>query len=730
MTKAKYPILKMSCVMCAMSIENKLKTIEPIISYSVNVATRTLDVEFDSKQITPQQIKQHIKDAGYDILIGDENIDLDDLERKEFASLLKRVVVAWLLAGAIMYLSMFHVITPISVWSMVLMSGVVLFYSGRNFFVGAFKQLKNKSSNMDTLVALSTFVAFAFSTTNAIFPKFLAEKGFHDVYFFEASTMIIAFVLLGKILEEKAKNKTSVAIKSLMGLQPKTAILLVDGVEQEVLLESLTKFDIIIVKPGEKIPVDGKVVSGNSFVDESMISGEPIPVEKQKGNMLLAGTINQNGFLVFEATKVGEETVLAQIISMVKNAQNSKAPVQRAVDKVSSIFVPTIIILSLLTFAVWSFFGAGQYPAHTILTSISVLVIACPCALGLATPTALMVGIGRAAQKQILIKDATALEGMCKVDVVVLDKTGTITVGKPSVEEIVWIEKNEVDVSALYSIERKSEHPLSDAIVEFLKKDSIKAVRVDGFENIVGRGVVAKCKEDSYWVGNLALMESYSIEPSADNQEVISIHQNRGETVVLFGKNDMLLAIIPISDTIKPTSFAAIKELQRNNIEVHILTGDSANSAAHWANELGVKYFKAEVLPHQKQEYIANLQSLGRKVAMVGDGINDSQALAAADVSIAMGKGTDIAMDIAMVTLISSDLSKVLETITLSRKTVKIIHENLFWAFIYNIIAIPIAAGILFPSFGILLNPMWASAAMAFSSISVVLNSLRLRKIK
>lgn len=731
MEKRNYPILKMSCVMCANSIEKKLSTVKGLNSYSVNVATRMLSVEYDSSEITPEDIKKEIIDAGYDIVIDTKAGNLEQVERRQFNELRIKVILAWVLSSVVMWLSMVHIKGDWANWVMLIFSGVVIFYCGRSFYVNAYRQLKNRSSNMDTLVALSTLVAFSFSSFNVFAPEFWISRGVESPIYFEAATMIIAFVMLGKLLEEKAKKRTSSAIKGLMGLQSKTATLVTGDIEQEVLIETLNVDDKISVKPGEKIPVDGVVVSGVSFVDESMISGEPVAVEKQRGKKVLAGTINQNGSLIFEATEVGEMTVLSQIIRMVEKAQNSKAPVQKSVDKVSRIFVPTIMIIAVMTFMLWYIVGGEEYFARGILSTISVLVIACPCALGLATPTALMVGIGRAAQKHILIKDATALEAMCKVDTVVLDKTGTITEGKPMVSNIIWEDViTDIDKSALLSIEKKSEHPLSGAIVDRLKLDGVLPVKVNEFENRPGMGVVANIGERRYWVGNVVLSDDFSVLLTEDAKRNVEKEQKNGHTVVLFGCEKELLSIIVISDTLKETSQKAIELLQQKGIEVHMLTGDSEEAARYWATRLNIKSFKAAVLPEQKQIYIESLQSKGKIVAMVGDGINDSQALAKANVSIAMGKGTDIAMDVAMITLITSDLSKIHETISLSKRTVRIVHENLFWAFIYNSIGIPIAAGILFPIWGILLNPMFASAAMAFSSVSVVLNSLRLRRFK
>ena len=549
--------------------------------------------------------------------------------------------------------------------------------------------------------------------------------------YYEASGVIIAFVLLGKLMEERAKNSTSSAIKSLMGLQPKTARLVTDGKEEEVPISSLKRGNIVSVRPGEKIPVDGTLLQGSSSVDESMLSGEPIPVEKVAGDRVLAGTINQIGAFTMEATGVGNETVLAQIVKMVQAAQGSKAPVQRIVDKISGIFVPVVVLLSIVTFICWMVIGGGDYFSYALLSAVSVLVIACPCALGLATPTALMVGMGKGAERHILIKDAYALETLCKVDTIVLDKTGTLTEGIPVVVDSCWLtESNVCYLDILYTAEQKSEHPLASAIIRWLEDSGASTCEAGNFESLTGRGIRMEVNGVTYWVGSHGLLEVFGSEIPDDTMKQIRKWQDNGISVVYYGEGNRLLAVLAISDRIKPTSAAAVKTLTDMGIEVHLLTGDGVKTAERVADTLGIKYFKAEVMPDDKEEYIMALQKLGKKVAMVGDGINDSQALARADVSIAMGKGTDIAMDVAMVTLITSDLLLLPEAIKLSKRTVRLIHQNLFWAFIYNLIGIPLAAGVLFPVNGLLLNPMLASAAMAFSSVSVVLNSLRLKFMK
>lgn len=543
--------------------------------------------------------------------------------------------------------------------------------------------------------------------------------------------MIIAFVLLGKLMEERAKNSTSSAIKGLMGLQPKTARLVTDGREEEVPISNLQVGNVVSVRPGEKIPVDGTLLQGSSSVDESMLSGEPIPVEKNAGDRVLAGTINQKGAFTMEATSVGGTTVLAQIVQMVQSAQGSKAPVQRIVDKISGIFVPVVVLLSFLTFVCWLVIGGESYFSYALLSAVSVLVIACPCALGLATPTALMVGMGKGAEQHILIKDAFALENLCKVDTVVLDKTGTLTEGVPVVTDSYWISDDNIRyLDVLYTAEQKSEHPLASAILCWLEESGAKVCEAENFESLTGRGVRIQVEGVTYWVGSQGLLDIFQAGIPEKVRKQIGQWQEDGQSVVFYGQETRLLAVLAISDRIKPTSAEAVKELKKQGIEVHLLTGDGVRTAERVAATLDIGYYKAEVMPNDKEEYIISLQQQGKKVAMVGDGINDSQALARADVSIAMGKGTDIAMDVAMVTLITSDLLLLPGAIRLSKQTVRLIYQNLFWAFIYNVIGIPLAAGVLFPINGLLLNPMLASAAMAFSSVSVVLNSLRLKFMK
>ena len=579
---------------------------------------------------------------------------------------------------------------------------------------------------MDTLVALSTGVAYLFSVFNTLFPDYWHRRGLHAHVYFEASAVVIAFILLGKLLEEKAKGNTSSAIKKLMGLQPKTVTIVhTNGHQAEIPISDVKVGDILLVRPGDKIAVDGKVETGSSYVDESMITGEPIPVEKSMGASVFAGTMNQKGSFQFSARKVGGDTVLAQIIKMVQDAQGSKAPVQKLVDKIAGIFVPVVIAIALLTLIVWLIAGGENGFTQGLVAMVTVLVIACPCALGLATPTAIMVGVGKGAEHGILIKDAESLELAMKVTAVVLDKTGTITEGRPAVTDIAWLNGNSELAPVLASIEKQSEHPLAEAVVNYLS--IAQSLPVEHFESITGAGTKATVAGATYYAGNEKLLKTNSI--SIDKVLLSTAQQwlQEAKTVIYFADDKKALCVIAISDKIKESSVRAIKQLNDAGIEVYMLTGDNVATAAAIAAQAGIKQYKAEVLPVQKAEFVKSLQQAGKVVAMVGDGINDSNALAQADVSIAMGKGSDIAMDVAKMTIISSDLMKIPEAIKLSRYTVSTIRQNLFWAFIYNVIGIPLAAGVLYPINGFLLNPMIAGAAMALSSVSVVSNSLRLK---
>ena len=734
-TRQSFPVLEMTCAACAVSVESMLKNTPGVKEASVNFANQSALVDYDSSIAKTADLQNAVRSIGYDLVIDTENSKAiqEESQMREYEKLKRRTIWSSILSVPVVVIGMFYMDMPYGNHISMILTAPVVFYFGRNFFIHAWKQARFGKANMDTLVALSTGIAFLFSFFNTVFPEFWHARGIHPHVYYEAAAVVIAFISLGKLLEERAKSNTGSAIKKLMGLQPKTVRVIMDEVEMEFPISAVQVGYSILVRPGEKIPVDGIVTSGSSFVDESMISGEPIAVEKKAGEKVFAGTINQKGSFQFEAKKVGGDTILAQIIKMVQEAQGSKAPVQRLVDKIAGIFVPIVIGIAMLTFATWMILGGDQAFTHALLTSVTVLVIACPCALGLATPTAIMVGVGKGAENNILIKDAESLELAQRVNAIILDKTGTITEGRPVVTDMFWTEGGNASEhynDILYTIEVQSEHPLAQAIVDRLKEKNIKAIQLNGFQSITGKGVEAKANGSSFYLGNEALMKEKKIQLPENVKTKAEAWQNEAKTVVYFSNQANVLAILAIADKIKETSAQAIQTLQNKGIDVYMLTGDNAQTAQAVAKQVGLKNFKAEVMPADKAAFIKQLQAEGKTVAMVGDGINDSHALAQADVSIAMGKGSDIAMDVAKMTLITSDLNSIPKALKLSTKTVMGIRQNLFWAFIYNLIGIPIAAGILYPFNGFLLNPMLAGAAMALSSVSVVSNSLRLKFIR
>jgi P-type Cu2+ transporter len=729
MAKKTVTVTNMSCAACAGSVERFLNNQEGVNAAAVNFANETAQIEFT--EITSfETLKSAVQSIGYDLIETDSDEGKEQAEQvkeNEYRKLRKRVMGAMIFSVPLFIIGMFFMDMPYGNYIMWALSTPMLFYFGQQFYVGAWNQLKHRSANMDTLVAMSTGIAYLFSVFNTLYPQFWEKRGIHAHVYFEASGIIIAFILLGKLLEERAKGNTSSAIKKLMGLQPKTVTIITpEGNQQEVAVNTLQVGTIVLVKPGERIAVDGEVVEGNSYVDESTINGEPIPVSKTAGDKVFAGTMNQKGSFQFRAEKVGGETLLAQIIKMVEEAQGSKAPVQQLADKISAIFVPTVMIIALITFILWMIFAKEFNFEHGLIAAVTVLIIACPCALGLATPTAIMVGVGKAAEKGILIKDAESLELAQKVTTVILDKTGTITEGKPVVVNEKWFNEEDLFKNILFSIEKSSEHPLADAIVEKMSSTGIFLPSLV-VENISGQGIQGKYEGENYFVGNAILMKEKGIELTTEQTDWLNGELQKAHTVVLFANTSEVLAIISIADKIKSTSIEAVKRMHKNGLKMVMLTGDNKQTAAAVAKEVAIDAFEANVLPSEKANYVKTLQEKGEVVAMVGDGINDSNALAQADVSIAMGKGSDIAMDVAKMTIISSDLVKVSDAIHVSKQTSAAIRQNLFWAFIYNVIGIPIAAGILYPINGFLLDPMWAGAAMAFSSVSVVSNSLLLK---
>jgi len=727
--KRQIPVLQMGCASCANKIASKVQALNGIVSAEVNYASAMLSLEFLPKIITLSEVQKAVQEAGYDLFIeegANENKTLSSIQEEKMTTLKNKTIWALLLALPIVIIGMFFMEMPYANEIMWVLATPVVFGFGSSFFVNAWKQAKHRSANMDTLVALSTGVAYIFSVFNTLFPEYWHQKGLHGHVYFEGAAVVIAFILLGKWLEENAKSNTSTAIKKLMALQPNEVTLWLDNEQQKVIPIAQVKVgDKLLVKPGERIAVDGVVISGDSYVDESMLSGEPIPVLKKANEKVWAGTLNQKGSLVFQAVQIGSETLLAHIVKTVQDAQGSKAPVQKKVDFIASIFVPVVMAIAVVAFVLWWILGGENGFTQGILALVTVLVIACPCALGLATPTAIMVGVGKGAENGILIKDALSLELAQKIDTIVLDKTGTITEGKPKVTEELWSSNDSNLRSILLNIESQSEHPLAEAVVQHLQ--GVPTVSITNFESITGQGVRAKVEGEEYFIGNPSFLKAHQIEINDDFLQKSTAWEAEAKTVIGFANATSVLALLAISDAVKPTSVAAICELEQMGIAVYMLTGDAEKAAQAMAEQTGITHYKGGVLPQQKADFIKELQAQGKKVAMVGDGINDSTALAQADVSIAMGKGSAIAMEVANMTLMTSDLHKIPQAIRLSKATVATIHQNLFWAFIYNVIGVPIAAGILFPFNGFLLNPMLAGAAMALSSVSVVSNSLRLK---
>lgn len=738
---AVYPLLKLHCAGCAHRVENIAAKQPGVEKASANFAAGLLNVEYNDT-FEPEKLQKVIQNAGYDLIIDNRDpfTEQEKENRRLYAVLKKKVLVTWILAVPLMVLGMAHGWHfPGKDLIMMWLSFFILYIGGRQFIRSAWMMARQWSANMDTLVAISALVSFVFSLFTLCFPQYWQRNNLEAHVYFEASGMIVAFVLLGKLMEGRAKNGTSKALQDLMHLQPDTAFLIEENGEREVPVVELEPGQRVSVHPGAQVPVDGVVSGGSSYVDESMITGEPIAVYKEAGNKVVAGTVNQKGRLEVDITGVGQGTVLAGIVRMVRQAQGSKAPVQRIADKVAAVFVPVILVLSVLTLAVWLIVGGTAEFNRALVCALSVLVIACPCALGLATPTALMVGMGRAAQNHILIKDASALENLCHAAAVALDKTGTLTMGRPEVSDY-WLSEN-VPASEwlpLFALaERKNDHPLAFAAVKWVEnmgQGDSSALSLSGdfekYETLAGKGLEFSYQGKEYWIGSMSLLQEKKAVLSEILQQKTEAWQQKAYSLVFFGQGDEVWLALGVSDKIKPCAAAVVQRLQKQGIEVHLLTGDHERAAAALASELGIKHYKAGVLPQEKQDYIKALQEQGKKTAMVGDGINDSQALACADVSVALKRGTDIAMNVASVILVGdeeNDIAALPKAVALSRRTYRIIKQNLFWAFIYNVIGIVLASGVFYPFFGWTLNPMIASAAMAFSSVSVVSNSLRLK---
>lgn len=715
-----FQVTGMSCAGCAISVETILKSQPGVLDAGVNFANSTVWVNFDTDVTSPESLRNAVRSIGYDFVIESNTHDLDAEKKLLINTLRNRFIYSLLLSIPLMVVQMFFMHRSYTPLIALILSTPVIFWFGRQFHINAYKQLKHFKANMDSLISLSSTIAYVYSIVAILLNDNFQYRGLTPHLYFESASMIITFVLLGKWLEERAKGKTASAIKKIMGLQPQMVWVKQNENIEEVPLTEVKKGMDVMVKPGERIPVDGTVVEGHSWVDESAITGEPLPAEKSINQKVWAGTINLNGLLYIRAEQIGSESVLGKIIETVNNAQNSKAPVQKLADKVAGVFVPIIIAISIFTFLVWLVVAPNLALTHGLIAAISVLAIACPCALGLATPTAVMVGIGKAAQHNILIRDAESLEQACKIDTIIFDKTGTLTEGRPSVESINWLHHNDKYPGILCTIEQHSNHPLAKSIVEFIGASS-KMVSLESFSEETGKGVKAIIDGKMYRVGSLEFLNQAGVIDTNPRQ----ISDNG--TLIGFADENQLLATVVITDKIKDTALSAIAKLKNIGIEPIMLSGDSSKSVEKIAAEIGIVRFEKGMLPADKKTYVETLKARGKTVAMVGDGINDTEALSIADVSIAMGKGSDIAIDTSQVTILKTDLSAITELISISKQTVKTIKQNLFWASIYNLISIPIAAGILFPFTGLLLDPMIAALAMAFSSISVVTNSLILK---
>lgn len=735
--KKSFPIKGMHCASCVRVTERALKKTPGVKDAVVNLATAKATVTYDKDNRTPEQMAESIAKTGYTLELEEKtDAAIKEEKRKELLNLRNKVIVSLGLGGLILWGSFPGLMNTApaflhNFWVQLLLATPVQFWAGLEFYQATIPALKHRTANMDTLVAIGTTVAYLYSAVVTLFPKLAKDVNIDPMPYFDVATIVIGLILLGRYFETKAKAETSSAIKKLIGLQAKSARVLRSGKEKDIPINQVQINDIVRVRPGEKIPVDGVIIEGESSIDESMITGESIPVDKAKGDAVVGATMNKSGTFTYKATKVGSETMLAQIIKLVEEAQGSKAPIQRLADVVSSYFVPIVIMLAFLTFGVWYIFGGQSAFLFALLNTVAVLIIACPCAMGLATPTAVMVGTGKGAEHGILIKDAASLETANKIQTVVFDKTGTLTKGKPEVADIIPLKKlRKSEILRLAaSIEKGSEHSLAEAIVKYADKQNTETESVTRFQAIAGHGVEGIVGDKKVLFGNRRLMERGEVDYK-EVTEKISQLETEGKTVMMLSIDNKLAGLVAVADTIKDTAKEGVTALKKKGIEVIMITGDNLQTANAIAKNLGIDRVLAEVLPDQKEAEVRKLQAEGKKVAMVGDGINDAPALAAANIGIAVGTGTDVAIEAADITLINKDLRSVASAIELSKKTMRTIKLNLFWAFGYNVILIPVAMGVLYPFFGLLLNPIFASVAMATSSISVVSNSLLLRRYK
>lgn len=740
-TNITFPVKGMHCASCVKVIERAIKKVDGVATCSVNLATEQATVAYDTEKVKKQTLASAVANVGYQAMIDEEIKSQEEQQaekQKEQKSLRHKVIFSLVFGGLILWGS-FPLLMDYSPaflqnsFIQLLLATPVQIWAGWEFYRATFTSLKHRNANMDTLVAIGTSVAFLYSVFVTFFPSSVVLFGINPMPYFDTSTLIIGLILLGRYLEAGAKSRTSDAIKKLIGLQAKTARVIRDNKEINIPIGQILINDTIRVKPGEKIPVDGKIIEGQSSIDEAMLTGESIPSEKNVGDTVIGATLNKNGTFLFKATKIGQDTMLSQIIQLVQEAQGSKAPIQRIADLISSYFVPVVLILAITTFAIWYDFGTAPALLFALLNTVAVLIIACPCAMGLATPTAIMVGTGKGAENGILIKNAESLETAHKINTVIFDKTGTLTKGEPEIKEIIINSKYNIPTEKIIkiaaSLSQYSTHPLSEAVSNYANNKKIAIKKLRNFKEIEGKGIMALCEHNLYiGLGNKNLLIQRHIDTSFAD-EIINQKQIGTYLFVIHHDKEVIGAIL-LADEIKESAIEGLEKLKKMGLEVIMLTGDNKKTANSIAEKLGIERVIAEVLPGQKEDIVKDVQNEGKKVAMVGDGINDAPALAAADLGIAMGTGTDVAIEAADITLVNKNLSSVASAILLSRKTITTIKLNLIWAFGYNIILIPIAMGILYPFFHILLNPIFASFAMAASSISVVVNSLQLKNVK